>query len=294
MKARGGNLLRDVYRDLRDRRLLSIAIVLVAAIVAVPFLIGSDAESGEPAGGSSPADPVEGAEALEPVVTAAGTELRDYERRLDRFQLQNPFKQQLTEPLGGSLTDTSLTDTSESASATGETESADLDDSTSTAPVDTEDTGEDDPTDPGRPVEDPGAVLYSTRIDVRVGPVGDTEVVREVKEFEYLPDPSTPVVQHLFGEFDLTAAAFVVSPAAVAIEGDGRCEPSPQACQFLLLEVGEEQKFEYDDGVTYRLQLLDVSLHEEVLEGGLPSGKDATDTAGGFAAGREPGDLTAD
>ena len=42
-------MLRDLYRDLRDRRLLPVVIALAVAIVAVPFLLGG--------GGSDPVSP---------------------------------------------------------------------------------------------------------------------------------------------------------------------------------------------------------------------------------------------
>ena len=116
------------------------------------------------------------------------------------------------------------------------------------------------------PVEEPVTTLYTTRIDVRVGPVGDTRVLEGVRELAYLPDRQTPVIQYLLSDLDLTDASFVVSPAVVGTEGEGKCQPTPQACQFLLLEVGEEQSLEYEDGTIYRLKLTGVTLHEAPFE----------------------------
>ena len=73
-------MLRDLYRDLRDRRLLPVVIALAVAIVAVPFLLGG--------GGSDPVPPpvpaatsqagAGGADPLSPVVLADVPGLRDY------------------------------------------------------------------------------------------------------------------------------------------------------------------------------------------------------------------------
>ena len=60
--------------------------------------------------------------------------------------------------------------------------------------------------------------------------------------------------------------------------------PSPQDCQFLQLDVGEEQRFVYDDGLTYRLELLEVNLHEDRYEDGLPVGEKAPGADGNFSA----------
>jgi len=65
-------MLRDLYRDLRDRRLLPVVIALAVAIVAVPFLLGGGGS--DPVSPSAPAVTSEagagGADPLSPVVLA--------------------------------------------------------------------------------------------------------------------------------------------------------------------------------------------------------------------------------
>ena len=89
---------QNVYRDLRDRRLLSIAIVLVVAIVAVPFLIKGegDPRSRRQLAGDAAASVAGRARSSTPVVLTEQPVLRDFRERLDRYRTQNPFKQQLT------------------------------------------------------------------------------------------------------------------------------------------------------------------------------------------------------
>ncbi len=85
-------MLRDLYRDLRDRRLLPVVIALAVAIVAVPFLLGGGGS--DPVSPSVPAATSEagagGADPLSPVVLADVPGLRDYRKRLDEFQSRDP------------------------------------------------------------------------------------------------------------------------------------------------------------------------------------------------------------
>lgn len=102
------NLARNVYRDLRDRRMLSIAIVLVVAIVAVPIL--GRTSTPEPAAttvaagtdAAGPGSPFATSEQqLEPVVVADVPGLRNFHQRLASYRSRNPFKQQFIGGGGG-------------------------------------------------------------------------------------------------------------------------------------------------------------------------------------------------
>lgn len=296
MKLGAPKLVRDVYSDLRDRRLLVVAIALIAAMISVPFLVeGTSTDPGTaaaPGGVQAPA----GFDPLEPAALVETSELRDYRQRLSGLQSRNPFKQQLTgavraaTPGGGGGAEPSPLPTQESVAPV----SSGIEDTASPtvgAPPASTDVVPVDPVDPPveeaveqPPVEEPETTLYTTRIDVRVGPVGETRVLEDVKELSYLPDRQIPVVQYLLSDLELTDASFVVSPAVVSTEGEGKCQPTPQACQFLLLEVGEEQSLEYEDGTIYRLKLTGVTLHEEPFESAAET--DGAERNSSFAVGR--------
>ncbi len=100
MKRRPPEIFSNLYRDMRDRRLLVIAIVLVLAIVAVPVLLGggSGALTTEASPGSEAA--ANGTDQIDPVVLSDDPGLRDFHERLDRYRSRNPFKQQLAEKAG--------------------------------------------------------------------------------------------------------------------------------------------------------------------------------------------------
>jgi len=88
--------LTDLYYDLRDRRLLwPLALVLVA-IAAVPFLLGSKPKPvpAPPAGGIAAAVGGEGVSKLTVVEAQPG--LREYSKRLKRRSPSDPFQQHYT------------------------------------------------------------------------------------------------------------------------------------------------------------------------------------------------------
>src|ERR671916_709972 len=87
-------VVADLYRDLRDRRLLPLVALLVIAIIAVPIALS--ASGGAPATTATPAAEIVPADAPEAqaAVLAENPGLRDYRKRLDALKSQNPFEQQ--------------------------------------------------------------------------------------------------------------------------------------------------------------------------------------------------------
>lgn len=92
----------DVYDDLRDRRLLPLVALIVVAIAAVPFLLGSDAETPLEAQPPIAGDAVAGAASANAslAVVEATPGLRDYRKRL-RGEPSDPFRQQYAASPGG-------------------------------------------------------------------------------------------------------------------------------------------------------------------------------------------------
>ena len=90
-------LAKNVYRDLRDRRLLSIAIVLVVAIIAVPLLIkGVRRRNAPPPPAARSGGAGRGAEVLDAASLDRGARPARLPRAPRPLPHHNPFKQQLT------------------------------------------------------------------------------------------------------------------------------------------------------------------------------------------------------
>lgn len=265
---RASTLGKDLVQDLRDRNLLIPAIALLVLIVAVPMLLGSggsgDSSSSAPPAPTAPGS-MSGSAEIDPVVLAEVPGLRDYKKRLNGDDGRNPFIQQTVDQpsdkgsgdgsggSGGSGTDTGSTaSTSTDTSATTGTSSSSS--SSSTTP-----SGGGTTPDPGT-TKPPKDKLVKYTIDVRVGRAGKTKVLKDVEPLQLLPGDKRPVVQYVNTSVDGSRAGFVVSPLVTSAEGDGKCDPGRNNCQFLFLEEGQIQKLVYGDKQeTYRVELLRIN-----------------------------------
>lgn len=259
-------VIKDLWRDLRDKRLLPVIALLVVALVAVPVLLGGDDEAAPTPGvATAPGSASEAPEA-EPVVLVDVPTIRDYNERLSQFKRQNPFRQQYTDlPKsaqqaleeqegdggggGGSLDDSS-TDGTDVAPAGGGSSSGSSSGGSGGGGTGTE-----------------VVYLYTWEVDVKVGPVGNAKKKNGVKGGEFLPSEQSPVVLFLSGNEKQGKAVFYVSRDVTSTSGEGRCAPNKNTCEFVLLKKGQEHRFEFEpDGKTYRLKLNDVTLKRERID----------------------------
>jgi hypothetical protein len=262
-------VMQDLWRDLRDKRLLPVVGVLAVALIAIPVALsgGSDAV---PAGGI--VAPGSGAEApeAEPVVLVDVPTIRDYNERLQHFKRKNPFRQQYTglpksaqkaleseESDSGGGTTATLDEASGGASASG-TSSGGTSDGGSSTGGGSGGSGGHSSTD---------VILFTWEANVKVGPVGDAKKLKGVKQGEFLPDEEHGVALFVSGNVDKGEALFYVSRDVTSTSGDGRCLPKGGTCEFLVLKEGQERRLEYEpDGQTYRLKLTKVKLKTEHVD----------------------------
>ncbi len=264
--------LKDLHADLRDRHLLIPVLALIAAIVAVPFVLGGS-EDVPPAAPLVTTDP-DAATAVEPAVLAESTGIRSYRKRLAALRKKNPFDQQFTAPKAGQETEVPVDDGSASISIPT--------DDTASTPVST-----DSPTSstvPASPSSDPSVAspsssapgqsgangngggdqirFYAGRVDVLLGPIGETKTYEDVRYLDFLPDDKQPVAAFLGLVNGGDSAVFSLSTAVTETDGEGSCAPKkPAQCQYLTLKVGEERRLTYgDQAKTLRLKLLDTRI----------------------------------
>jgi hypothetical protein len=267
----------DLYRDVSDRRLLLPLIGLAVAIVTVPMLLSTSAEP-VPTSTAPPVD-VGDATAVDAAVTLTDTGIRNYRERLEDLKSKNPFDQQYdsetaeqtgTGEVTGSGLDTgtitgSPSDTTDDG--TGGSSSASIDVTSTGPPAGAGSPGTTPPstTPGGEPPEVETSIrFFADRVDVKVGPIGDTKIVRDVRHLDFLPDDRTPIVAFLGLAGGPDHAMFSINPAVIETGGEGSCAPKEQdGCQYLTLGIGEERYFKYgfgQDAETYRLKLLDTHI----------------------------------
>jgi hypothetical protein len=253
------SVLTETWHQLVRRRLLPVALLLVAALAAVPFLLAKDAE---PVAAPVTAAPkTEAPTATASAATAAPivTLVEDGERTKRRRVLgarKNPFQ---PAPVKLARPSSTTLNTSGTPATTGGT------------PVDTGSGGGSPvvsipslPTTPG--VTTPTVPkrtyeLYS--LTVRFGDASSTSLTRtHLSRLKALPTVEEPILVYLGVSGDKKTAIFMVDSGVVA-QGDGTCRPHPSNCETIHMQEGETEFFDVVDdqgNVTaqYQLDLVDI------------------------------------
>lgn len=259
-------ILVDVYRDLRDRRLLLPALVLLVAIVAVPVALSSSSTEPAPPPAPAAAAGTSKPTAAEAAVLTRELGVSDYRKRLEQFKSKNPFSQQFALPnitskvQGSSVTAPTSSPTSGITAASDEsTSTATTSPTASTSPTSSTSSptsSEPSPDQTPKPITE----LVQRRIDVKIGKDGSPlEEQDGVKQLTMLPDATTPIVAFLGTSENGKHAFFVVSTDVTDVSGDGICLTTTPTCQFLSLQEGQAESFDYaPDLSTYKLRLLNI------------------------------------
>lgn len=284
--------LRDLYLDLRDRRLLPLIGLILAAIVATPFLLGGGGGMPEPApvpsaGGSSHETSL--------AVLPAEPGLREPSKRLAGRPSKNPFKPHYTAPVlnpgsapvgepssgGGSSSVPVGGGGSEGGSGGGGGSSTPAPESQPT-PVEPSGGGSGGSHSGGgsgghaTEGEVPkGGALYTlavtlqitriqTKADGSLDKKGPT-LYKDVLAPTALPGQKTPVITYLGMGSKHHEPLFLVSNEVSAIFGEANCLSGAGSCQLIALEKGFPVTFVYGDNhVRYKIDLLKA---EPVLNG---------------------------
>jgi hypothetical protein len=254
--------VRTIFNDLVDRRLWPVALALVAALVAMPVLIGGGSSASAP----DAAAPLAGAApATSPTAQAAISVSAPSTAPKDRpGSVRNPFAQHKTKA--------APTTTPSSAPAITGTPSV------PSAPV-----GLGLPTAPSVTPIVPGSgggpkdttVSNVWRVNLRFGDVGNQKVRHDIPRLTPLPSATDPFFIFLGVLSDHKTAVFLISSDATAT-GDGTCKPNPTQCDTIEMKAGDTEFFDVAQGnagvVQYELDLLKV-FHDKV------KGKAATASA---------------
>jgi hypothetical protein len=264
--------LENLYRDMRDRRLLIPALALLVALVAVPVLLKSSTPT-SPAPVASAAATDDGDQtAAEPAVVTAQAGITDYRKRLGWLQSKDPFRSRVpvespgagqgagSSTNAGSTTGTSFgtsTPSASSSSSVSSTSGSASSTTTSTSPSSggggSGSGGSQNGTKPG---------WYSFRVSVAIGRAGDLTDRKNVQRLQFLPGDNRPIVAFIGVNENGKRAIFMVSDRVSSVRGDGKCIPRRGDCQFLELKPGDKASFRYEPegNRTYNLKLREIKL----------------------------------
>lgn len=264
----------DVYYDLRDRRLLPLVALVIVAILAVPFLLGGDAEEEPSATDSVPGQSSIATTGARLTVVEDNPALRDYHRRLSGRTRTDPFKQRYTglpeeaqlksvdvTPEAGSSSVESVTDTGGGNTGTGGSGSPP---SSSSGGNGSGDNGL------------KGGRLYGFRPDLRFGVAGSDQLklYRELPLGTLLPREK-PVLLFVGVTQNGKRALFSVVSDVTQVSGNGDCVGGDRDCSLLSMQAGQAVTLATEQpGRSFRLKLERIEFVE------IPMPREAAETSG--------------
>jgi hypothetical protein len=209
-------VVTNTWRQLVRSKLWPVAVLLLAALVAVPFLLAREPEAPAPLAPLPVASEADDSIA-EPVVAKVSTEDRDRRRRVlgvrkDPFR-PAPVKKPKTEQQEGTVPPPV-----EQAPAGGGTE-----------------TGGGSPA-PEKTYYEAGTII------VRFGEASESATLEEfaIDKMAPVPDETLPLLVYMGLTKDGKKAKFLVD-ASVEVDGDGNCKPHKSNCEVIELAVGETE-----------------------------------------------------
>jgi hypothetical protein len=256
------NALQNVLADLREKRLLPVAILLLAGLVAVPVLLAKPAEEQNASGPATPsaANQDQATRAL----VALADEGSGSGSMLKLFNPRDPFAAEGVKNLhslgstelgsastqlasssakSGGASDPGSTGTSGGGSTGGTTTGGGTGGGTTGGGT----TG-------GGTTE---VTAYTYVLDLTFTKDGHKHAYSSVSKLAQLPNEDEPLLLFLGVDSGGDNAVFLVD-STLTSDGEGHCEPSPSDCATLSIGAGSVQHFSDADGHSYTLQIDEI------------------------------------
>jgi hypothetical protein len=245
--------VRGLLRDLIDRKLWPIAVLLLAAAIAVPVYLGrSSSDEVEPPlpGAVQHADTGKASKAAVSIEDPASDDKRP-------GGVRNPFKQ-LHVPKKPTAAQTPAPDAGADQPASGSTGGSDG----SEPPLSPGGTGGSGDGGGSKPKPSSGDPLDTYHLSLRFGRAESAQLktYHDVARLSPLPTADNPFFVYTGVLKDGKTAVFLLSSDATAT-GDGHCRPSPKSCQTIEVKEGDTEFFDLTVGgqdVQYQLDVVRV------------------------------------
>jgi len=262
--------LADLYYDLRDRRLLPLIALVLVAIAAVPFLMGSDPEELPIPPAASAALEAGSAKTSKLTVVEATPGLRDYRKRLKGRSATDPFEQQYVEQ----ASEESSPSNGDASSVTAAEETVATEGSSATDEIETGDGssgGSGGGGGGGASGPSQGTQLIEFVFDIQIShseatadggqKMGEPEVRHRVKTLTQLPSKKVPVVTVAGLNLHNGNVWFLIPNGVESLDGDFTCVTRTPAgiCELVEIEPGFPLELEYGpDKVLYRIKVTGI------------------------------------
>jgi hypothetical protein len=247
------SFFKNVLSDLVEKRLWPVALALVAALVAVPIILGGGSTDAGTATAQAPATTTNGLANHRDVAREQVVSLE--EQAAGKVQragsLKNPFVQH-HQP--------KVTTTVASAVKTAKSVAGGLSGGGGTTTTKPDPTPPTTTTPTTTPETKPDAEADDTyRVDLKFGEVGQDKAHNNVARLTPLPSSDNPFFVYFGPSDDKQSAVFIVDHNAIP-SGDGKCLPSKDDCQKISMKTGDVEFFDMQDGtagvVEYQLTLV--------------------------------------
>jgi hypothetical protein len=253
-------VVRDLYADLRDRRLIPVVILLVVAIIAAPLLLSKGGKSGEEV---SAVPTIEGSPSSEGgfSVVPAAHKLRAYGDRLGYRKARNPFLNGAEKSLHkaheeeaeGKSTGGATAASSETSGGTSEGGSTRVETITRTI------------TKTPKVVKANIQAQVGVLALVKAGYVGSNPQELKLEPQSRLPEKNVAVIYT--GYSKKGGALFLMTSQVSEFSGEGRCVVGGSLCQVVELMPKHSETFAIGYGKTrYEIRLVGF---ESVIEEGV-------------------------
>jgi hypothetical protein len=251
------NFVMQLWNDLRARRLVPVAVLLVAGLVAAPVVLSKKAdETPAPAPAPAPAQANKqaGPQALAKV-KLEDTIGKGNGSSLSAFDVNNPFappakvlkaaKDEAQNAAGTSPTDTGTGGATPTDTGTG----------TGTPTGGGTGGGTDNGTGGGG--GGTTTTQYTYVLDVTFWANGHKRTIKGLQKLDILPNEASPLLIFM-GVSDGAGNGVFLVDSTLQTTGEGKCKPSHADCAFLYLGAGSEQEFTNDAGDSYRLRIDEI------------------------------------
>lgn len=264
----------DLLQDLRQKRLLPVAIALLVGIVAIPVALKeSAAEPPVPAPTASIAD-VPGRSPLRLDVSDAESSAKG--SALDAMARRNPFEPPAAVTASKAQASSDTAGASDPAGDGGGGAAGSPSDPGSSGGTGGGGTGGGGqaPSEPP-PVQ---TVKYQYVADVTFWS-GDRRRDRRLRKLDMLPNQTSPVLIFM-GVTDNGGDAVFLVDSSLDARGEGTCVPNRANCTFVHIGAGAEHLFTAETGESYRLRVNEI-LRVKVRPDATTSDRQTAETANG-------------
>jgi hypothetical protein len=250
------NPVRNIVRDLVERRLWPLALLLVVAAVAVPVYLGRSSSDDGATNAPAPAQTAQVQKTSKAAVTLADT--ADESDGVGKAR--NPFKQQHVPKAEKADTGTGSSGSGDKSSSSDATQSGGASPSGGSSPSSggTTPSGGSGTTDTS-----PTSKIAVTRVSLHLGEVGQLETYKDIARLSPVPSAANPLFVFTGVLKDgKTAVLLPNSTVQISPESDVSCKPSNKSCQKLELEQDDTVFFKLaGDAKNRQFQLDVISVH---------------------------------